>query len=186
MSEESHLYKTEQKALTTGSNWPAVAIIALGAGLLLANIFQIQLMSLLWPGFVLVPGLLLLWPAQRSTEDYTHPLSFLAVPGAFISTTGLLLFVMNLTNHFEAWAYAWALVFAGAAAGLAYIYRFDPTHQVHEMVNKFTRVMLYLFIGFAIFFELLIFGTFTPWLPLALIAYGVFMLTKGKRQKQVA
>ena len=186
MSEEIHLYKAEEKALTTETNWPAMSLIGIGTGLLLAHIFHIELIELLWPGFVLLPGLLLLWPAQRSTESYNHPLSFLAVPGAFISTTGLLLFVMNLTNHFEAWAYAWTLAFAGAAAGLAYIYRFDPVHRVHERVKKFTRVMLYLFIGFAVFFELVVFGTFTPWLPLALIAYGVFMLIKENRMKRVA
>lgn len=186
MSEETHLYKAEQKALATETNWPARALIAIGAGLLLANIFHVQLINILWPGFVLLPGLLLLWPAQRSTESYNHPLSFLAVPGAFISTIGLLLFVMNITNHFEAWAYAWTLAFAGAATGLAYIYRFDPANGVHEMVDKFVKVMLYLFIGFAVFFELVIFGTFTPWLPFALIAYGIFMLTKEKRMKYSA
>ncbi|MCB8942328.1 MAG: hypothetical protein H6658_01000 [Ardenticatenaceae bacterium] len=186
MSDETHVYKAEQKALTAEKNWPAMALIAIGAGLLLANIFQVQLINILWPGFVILPGLLLLWPAQRSTESYNHPLSFLAVPGAIITTTGLLLFVMNITNHFEAWAYAWTLVLAGAAAGLSYIYRFEPDRGIHETVHKFTRVMLYLFIGFAIFFELVVFGTLTPWLPLALIAYGVFMLSKEKRQKQAA
>jgi hypothetical protein len=130
--------------------------------------------------------LLLLWPAQRSTDYYNHPLSFLAVPGAVIATTGLLLFAMNITGHFEAWAYAWTLVFAGGAAGLSYIYRFDPAHRIHETVNKFIRVMLYLFVGFAVFFELVIFGSFNPWLPLALIAYGIFMLVRQNSMKRVA
>lgn len=186
MSEEFDLYKTEQKSLATHNHLPAFSLIGIGAALLLANLFQIQLMSLLWPGFVIVPGLLLLLPAQRSTEFYRHPLSFLAVPGAFIATTGLLLFVMNITNYYQAWAYAWTLLLAGTAAGLAYIHRFDPYHQVHEIVNRFNRVMLYLFIGFAIFFELLIFGTLNPWLALALIAYGVYMLVNAKRPKQIA
>ena len=186
MSEEIHVYKVEQKTLATTGNWPAKALIAIGVGLLLANIFHVQLMSILWPGFVLLPGILLLWPAQRSTESYTHPLSFLAVPGAFIGTVGLLLFAMNLTNHFEAWAYAWTLAFAGAATGLAYIYRFNPAHPIHEMVNKFVRLMSYLFMGLAVFFEVLIFNSFTPWLPLVLIAYGIFMLTKEKQLKRMA
>jgi hypothetical protein len=46
--------------------------------------------------------------------------------------------------------------------------------------------MLYLFIGFAIFFELVVFGSFSPWLPLALIAYGIYMVAKGNRMKRVA
>jgi hypothetical protein len=186
MSEDTHLYKVEQKALAARENWPAYGLIAIGAGLLLAHIFHVELISILWPGFVIAPGLLLLWPSHRSTEQYNHPLSFLAVPGAFITAVGVLLFVMNITNHFEAWAYAWTLTFAAAAAGLSYIYRFDPVHSIHEKVHKFTQVMLYLFIGFAIFFELVIFGAFNPWLPLALIAYGIYMVARENRMKRVA
>ncbi len=186
MSENTHLYKVEQKALVTRENWPAYALISIGAGLLFAHLFHIELIEILWPGFVIAPGLLLLWPSQRSMEQYNHPLSFLAVPGAMLTAVGLLLFVMNITGHFEAWAYAWTLVLAGGAAGLAYIYRFEPAHRIHNKVSKFTRVMLYLFIGFAVFFELVIFGTLTPWLPLALIAYGVYMLSKEKKQKYAA
>jgi hypothetical protein len=186
MSEENQLYKAEQKALAARENWPAYAMIVIGAGLLLAHIFRVELISVLWPGFVIAPGLLLLWPSQRSNEQYNHPLSFLAVPGAFITAVGVLLFVMNITNHFEAWAYAWTLPMAAAAAGLSYVYRFDPTHSIHEKVQKFSQVMLYLFIGFATFFELVIFGSFNPWLPLALIAYGIYMVVKGNRMKRIA
>lgn len=186
MSEENHLYKAEQKALAARENWPAYAIIAIGTGLLLAHIFHVQLVNILWPGFVIAPGLLLLWPAHRSSEYYNHPLSFLAVPGAFITSVGILLFVMNFTHHFEAWAYAWTLTFAAAAAGLSYIYRFDAAHSIHAKVDKFIRIMLYLFVGFAVFFELVIFGTFNPWLPLALIAYGVYVVAKENRMKRVA
>ena len=184
MSEETNIYKAEErKQLALPSAWPAYSVIAVGIALLAANIFQIQLINILWPGFVLAPGLLLLWPAHSSTEYRNHSLSFLAVPGAFIAMTGLLLFIMNITDHFEAWSYAWTLTFAAAAAGLSYIYRFEPTHHIHEKAHKFIRMMGYLFIGFAVFFELVIFGNLTPWLPVALIGYGVYMLVKNNRTK---
>lgn len=182
MSEDTKIYKVEEQSkLALASAWPAYSVIAVGVALLAANIFHIELIHILWPGFVLAPGLFLLWPAHSSTEQSNHPLSFLAVPGAFIVMTGLLLFVMNLTNHFEAWAYSWTLTFAAAAAGLSYIYRYEPAHHIHEKAHKFIRMMGYLFIGFAIFFELVIFGNLTPWLPVALIGFGVYMLVKNNR-----
>jgi hypothetical protein len=187
MSGETTLYKAEERnKLALPSAWPAYSVIAVGVALLAANIFHIELINILWPGFVLAPGLLLLWPAHSSTAHRNHPLSFLAVPGAFIVMTSLLLFMMNLPDHFEAWAYSWTLAFAAAAAGLTYIDRFEPAHHIHEKAHKFIRRMSYLFIGFAVFFELVVFGNLTPWLPIALIGYGLYMLVKNNRTKAIA
>ncbi len=185
MSENS-IYKAEERALASRSALPAYGLIAVGAGLLLAQIFHIELIDVLWPGFVLVPGLLLLLPARSSTEDYNHPLSFLAVPGAVVAMVGTLLFAMNITDHFEAWAYSWTLVFVAGAAGWAYIYRFEPDHSVHQRAHKLIRTMAYLFIGFAIFFELIIFGNLTPWLPIFLIGYGAYLLVNQNKEKTIA
>jgi hypothetical protein len=96
-------------------------------------------------------------------------------------TVGLLLFVMNLTNHFEAWAYSWPLVIASVAWGLMYMRRHEPEHRVHHNGYNFMRLMVLLAMGFAIFFELIIFGSFNPLLPLGVIAFGVYLLMKERR-----
>jgi hypothetical protein len=160
---------------------PAVALIAAGLLLLVVNVFNISLMSYLWPGFILGFGLLLLWPAHQSTAEQQSSVAFLAVPGMMVAATGLILFVLNLTNHFESMAYAWPLFLAAAAGGIMYMNRFDQLNTVHQSGRRFIRMMGFLFIGLAAFFEFLIFRSFGPWWPLALVALGAYLLVQNKK-----
>ena len=90
MSEET-VYKAEEAAkLDVHASLPAFVLIGVGIALLLAYAFDFHLLDILWPGFVIGPGLLLMWPAYKSTADDQSKLAFLAVPGAMIVTTGVL------------------------------------------------------------------------------------------------
>jgi hypothetical protein len=180
--DEAPLKVHEQKKLSVRQSLPAIAIIGIGVVLLVVNIFHLDLMAFLWPGFVITPGLALMWPTYNSTQDRQSSFSFLAVPGAIVLTVGLLLFVMNMADHFEAWAYSWTLVFAAVGGALMYIKRFDLTSTVHESGHKFVRTMIVLFMGLAVFFEFIVFENFTPLLPFVLIGFGVFMLVKYRRE----
>lgn len=183
MSEEKALKAAEAGRLRVDlqSQWPALLIIAMGSALLAANLFHFHLISVLWPGFIVAPGLMLLWPAYAATRDRHDSLVYLAVPGAITTAVGLLLFVMNLTHHFEAWAYSWALIPVAAMAGLMYAKRFDTGSRVHETGYRFNRFMLLVFMGLAVLFEIVIFGHFSPWLSLGLIGYGLYLLVKDQR-----
>jgi len=181
MSKETALKVEETRKLQRRQALPAYGVIATGVVLLVSNLFGFQLIEVLWPGFVLAPGLMLLWPAYNATPERPSRLSFLAVPGAMIVTVAALLFVMNLTNHFEAWAYSWPLVIASVAWGRMYIHRYEPEHRVHHNGYNFMRVMVLLAMGLAVFFELIIFGSFNPLLPLGVIAFGVYLLMKERR-----
>ncbi len=184
MSEET-IYKVQEARhlMKASDNSIAYGVIGVGVALLLANLFGVHLMEILWPGFILVPGLLLLWPSYSSTEDRQSQFSFLAIPGAIITAVALLLFVMNVTDHFEAWAYSWTLIWAAAAGGWMYMKRFEPEDSVHDTGYKFVRVMIIMFIGLALFFELLIFGNFAPIFPALLIGYGIYLMYKNKQIK---
>jgi hypothetical protein len=181
MSKESVLKIEETRKLQQYQAWPAYAVIVIGAALLASQIFGFAMIDVLWPGFVLAPGLLLLWPAYKATPEHPSRLSFLAVPGAMFITIATLLFVMNLSNYFEAWAYSWPLVFASVAWGLMYMRRDDPTHKVHHNGYNFMRLMLLLAMGLVVFFEVIVFGSVNPLLPLGVIGFGVYMLVKERR-----
>lgn len=181
MSEET-VYKAEEAAkLDVHASQPAYVLIGVGITLLLAYLFNFHLLDILWPGFVIGPGLLLMWPAYKSTADNQSKLAFLAVPGAMIVTTGVLLFAMNLTDHFEAWAYSWPLVIAAAAAGVMYVTRYDDNDPLQARGYKFMRVMTLFFIGLAIFFEIIIFENFNPLMSLGMIGLGVYLLLRNRR-----
>lgn len=185
MKQETILKIEETRQLSTETAVPGVALVGIGLFLLVANIMGIPMMDIFWPIFVIFPGLLLLWPAYKATAGNPSRLAFLAVPGAMVLTVGSLLFAMNLTGYFAAWAYSWPLVVAAAAAGLMYLRRFDPTHAIHTSGRNFMRVMFFLFLGLAIFFEFLVFENLQPWLPLALIGYGLYTLIQARQAKAV-
>lgn len=183
MTDETFYKAEERERLSHKHSWPAYIIIGIGLVLLGSNLFNFDLMDLFWPGFIIVPGLMLLWPAYTSTPDDQSRLSFLAVPGAMLVTIGLLNFMMNLTDHFEAWAYSWTLLVASVGWAVMYVRRFDPDNKVHESGYKFIRTMIMMFGGLFVLFELVIWGNFHPLLAIGLIGYGVYLLRNQRRQK---
>lgn len=182
MSEDT-VYKAEEKARmrsrTSALPW---LLIAGGAVLLLASVLDVRLADYLWPAFVIIPGLVLLYPAYRSTAVSQSKLSFLAVPGAVLLAGGLLLGVMNLAGYFEAWAYLWPLLLAAIAVGVLYITRFDDNPRLELRAHKFIRAMGLLTLGLAAFFELLVYETFNPFIGLGLIILGLYLLRQERRQ----
>ena len=60
MSEDSVLKIEEAGKLQKQQALPAYGIIAIGVVLLISNVFHFQLINVLWPGFVIAPGLMLL------------------------------------------------------------------------------------------------------------------------------
>lgn len=180
MSEEQVFKAEEARKLNTELSMPALLLIGAGGLLLFASLFNIHLIDYIWPGFVIGPGLLLLWPAYKSTPKKHSRLSFLAVPGAILTTIGALLFLMNMTNYFEAWAYSWTLLLAAVPAGIMYMKRFDSGNSIHVNGRKFMRVMFIIFGIMAVFFEIIVFEHYSVWLAAALMGYGVYLLTKER------
>lgn len=184
MSEHKTLKAAEarQFSLDLQSQWPALLIIGIGVSLLVANLLHFHLMRLLWPGFIIAPGLMLMWPAYTATRENHNWLSYLAVPGAILAVVGLMLFVMNVTHHYEAWAYSWTLIPVAAMAGLMYAKRFDTHSRILEIGHSFNRFMVLAFLGLAVLFEVVIFSHFSPWLPVGLIGYGLYLLVRDRRR----
>ncbi|MDX1413814.1 MAG: hypothetical protein R3293_06460 [Candidatus Promineifilaceae bacterium] len=184
MSEET-VFKAEESAkLNSNPSWPAYLLIGTGAVLLIVYFTGIDLIELLWPGFIVTPGLLLMWPAYKSTADEQSKLAFLAVPGAMIVASAILLFAMNLTDHFEAMAYSWPLIIVAIPAAVMYVTRFDDSEVLNERAQKFMRVLFLLFLGLAFFFEIIIFKNFNPLMAIGLIAFGGYLLIRARNAKE--
>lgn len=179
MSEET-VMKADVKKKEGLNKW-AMALISAGVLMLVVNLLGINLMEFLWPAFIVGPGLLMLWPSYQSTSESQSGLSFLAVPGAITVAVGLLLFLMNIVNHFESWAYVWPLVVAAGAAGYDYMHRFKESTTRAEKVHNFIRTMVITFMVLAVFFELLIFKSLGSWWPLLLIGLGFYVYVKNRR-----
>lgn len=94
-----------------GREWinVVVGMVLVGLGLLflVAQLFNVNVMHFTWPFFVIVPGLLFFVGMMLGGKDAGG----LAIPGSIITTTGLILLYQNTFNHWQSWAYAWALIF---------------------------------------------------------------------------
>jgi hypothetical protein len=134
-----------------------------------------------WPLFVLLPGLLLLGGMFLGRDG-----AALAIPGAVVTTIGLILLLQNATGRFETWAYVWALI--PAAAGLGQLIQSGATGSETQARDGRRALLtgLTLFAAFGLFFEILIFGTWTRsglWnflLPAALIGGGLYLLARQR------
>lgn len=158
-----------------------LALVALGIVFLLARLLDIDLATVGWPFFVIIPGVVLLLLSLVST----HPAGLgLSVLGSIVTTTGLLLLYQSATGHYESWAYAWALV-APTAVGIGLmLYGWRARRQDLVRSGSFTAGSgIILFLVGGIFFEVIlgISGrTFDPLFrvlfPLLLIGSGALLL----------
>jgi hypothetical protein len=94
-------------------------LVVVGAILLLGQFLHVDLGHYGWPFFVIVPGVALLVMALAGRGVIGEGL---AIAGSIVTVTGLLLLYQNATDHFESWAYAWALVFPGAVGSGMILY----------------------------------------------------------------
>ena len=170
--------KTEMGRPTIGT---AALLIFGGLTLLVANLAGVHLLSVFAPLlFVGGLGVLMLLPTHQATAEQPSQWGFLAGPGAFFLALGALFFLMGLVNHFEAWAYAWALLPASFVGGMMYAKRFDDEHPLHQRGAKVIRFFVSAFMVMALFFELLVFESLGPWWPLLLVGTGAYMLWQKK------
>ncbi len=160
---------------------PALALIALGGFFLIAQIFNISIGGLLWPFFIIAPGVLFLYVALTGGQGQAR----MIFPGSIITGTGAILLYQNITNHWESWAYAWTLY--PVLVGLALVYHGKAIGNNPERKTGRTMVTLGL-VGFVVLsalFEILIFNNFFGGIssyvwPVVLIGLGFLLLYRDR------
>jgi hypothetical protein len=161
-------------------NKPSVIVgtllIAFGVLVFLGEIFKTSLFQF-WPLFIIASGLMFfvaMLVAGKST-------GFLAIPGSIVSMVGLILLYQSITNHWETWSYAWALIPLSVGIGMWIFGKFSDLDELCRSGRHVINVGLVLFVVFGLFFELLIgiggvSRNASLFWPLALIALGVYLL----------
>lgn len=149
----------EERMRGTGNAIIGIVLVVLGLLFLAAQFVDLRLWfgfnfwQYFWPFFVIIPGLGLfagMLGGGRSASG-------LAIPGSIVTTVGLILLYQNTTNHWESWAYAWALIFPTAVGLGMFIH---GTLSGKEEPARVGRTMLLIgvvvFIAGATFFELVL------------------------------
>ena len=160
-------------------------LVVVGGILLVAQLLDIGIDDLGWPLIIVAIGVALLLIGLLVANE-----SGMVVGGAVVTTVGLVLLYQNQTDHWESWAYAWALV-GPAASGLGLALWGFRTGDAGDVRNGTWGLLggLALFaVGF-LFFEGIvgISGENLPlpeWtLPAVVIAIGVVILVRGLVQR---
>ena len=134
-----------------------------------------------WTLFIFIPGLVLLVGGLLARDE---PALGLTIAGSIVMTVAAMLFAMDQTGHYEAWAYAWTLI--PGAAGLGVVVHAVRTGDRARLRigTRLLAISLGMLIIGAWFFET-IFQTDQPpfalgdnW-PIALIALGGVLFVAG-------
>jgi hypothetical protein len=95
---------------SSGTAILGVILIVVGALFFLGQQLSIDWGEATWPFYVIAPGLALV------AFGLTQPNgSGLTIAGCIVSVVGAVLLYQNATDHWESWAYAWALVGPGGS-----------------------------------------------------------------------
>lgn len=163
----------------TRTGW-GVVLISLGLVFLLAQFTGFELGRYGWPLIVVAVGGALLLIGLAGVD----PSRAAVYPGLIVLTVGLLLLYQNTFDHWESWAYAWALI--PAAVGLARALHTSvtdgATSEIRGGLSMAGTFAVIFFIGFA-FFEGFLnisgrgFGDLGRYaVPASLILIGALML----------
>ena len=153
-------------------------LVLLGIFSLFGRYFTFFNMDYLWPFIVIAVGaaffaVMLLGGKSRGG---------LAVPGSIMVTIGVILFVMNLTNTWEAWSYCWALIVCASGIGVWINGQWSDQPELKKRGFATLRTGLILFIVFGVIMEFIFslsgqahWGSLLLW-SILLILVGAYLL----------
>lgn len=158
-----------------------VILIAVGIVFFVGQQLDIDWGAEMWPFYVMGPGVVLL------AFGLTQPRgSGLTIAGSIVTIVGAILLYQNLSDHWESWAYAWALVGPGGSGVgmLLYGTRSGDAKMARDGFWQVVTALAIFAVGF-VFFEGIIGLSGERWnipewvMPAVIIALGLLVLARA-------
>jgi hypothetical protein len=159
----------------TGALVGGAVLIALGVLSLAGQFFtRLDFWGMAWPFFIIGFGALFFVGMFAGGKS----VSGLAIPGTIIMTVGLMLFLQNLFNYWQSWAYGWTLILISVGLGIFIAGWYGDNEGERRGGISVMKIGAVLFLIFGGFFEA-IFNSFSFSkfiFPVALILLGLYLV----------
>lgn len=101
----------------------------------------------------------------------------LAIPGSIFVGIGLMMFIQNMTSHWESWAYGWAVIIMSVGAGIAIMGAWAGEKSQRQAGLNVLKIGTILFVIFGAFFEMIFNNAPVAqiFFPIALILLGGYL-----------
>ena len=158
-----------------GSFVGGLALIALGLLAMAGQFFRgFDFWGTVWPFFLVGIGALFfvgMFSGGKSAAG-------LAIPGSILSVIGLMLFLQNIFDHWESWAYGWTVILMAVGLGIFIMGWYTENVGQRQSGLRVLKIGAILFVIFGGVFEM-IFNSFAIsrfLFPLALILLGIYLV----------
>ena len=166
----------ETKPRNSGALVGGILLIVFGILALVSQIFRgFDFWGTYWPFIIIGVGAIFFVGMAAGGKSTAA----LAIPGSIITVIGLMMFVQNLTHHWESWAYAWTVILMSVGLGIYIMGIWGGIPAQRDSGMRILRIGVILFIIFGAFFEGLIFrstGLSEYIFPIALILLGLYLV----------
>jgi hypothetical protein len=170
--------------MTEKRNYGALVVgavlICMGALALLERLFEgTSFWKNLWPFIIIGFGALFFVGMFLLGKSF----AWMAIPGSIIAANGLMLFLQNLTGHWETWSYSWTVILMSIGVGIYIMGAWQGNASRRRSGLKLFEVGAVLFVIFGAFFEI-IFSLGAPEglrgyvFPVALLLLGMYLIVK--------
>jgi hypothetical protein len=171
----------ERRGGASGTAVLGAILIAVGIIYLVGQLVDFRLGGELWPFYIVGAGVVLLGLGLMQPHG-----AGLSVAGSIVTVVGLVLFYQEWADHYESWAYAWALVAPGGS-GLGMLLhgtRYGNARVARDGFWQIATGLAIFVVGF-VFFEGVIGLSGDRWglpdwfMPALIIALGVAVLVRA-------
>jgi hypothetical protein len=126
-----------------------IVLVAIGILAFFGRYIILPDMDTLWPLLVIAVGAAFFIPMLLGDKSRGG----LAVPGSILVTIGVILYIMNRTDSWEAWSYCWALIVCAVGAGTWINGQRSGKPELQKRGFATLRTGLILFIIFGVIME---------------------------------
>jgi len=163
-----------------GSLIAGTALIVVGLLALAGQIFRgFDFWGTIWPFFIIGAGALFfvgMFSGGKSAAG-------LAIPGSILIAIGAMLFLQNISDHWESWAYGWTVILVAVGVGIYIMGQYTENPGQRASGLSLIKVGAILFVIFGGFFEM-VFNSFAFsrfLFPAALILFGAYLILGRSR-----